>query len=68
MHVRPAWPDPEKAGQIRELRVAANGVNLDTAIIEISSETVDTEARCFVLNEIPKTHTLHTPPDNITPS
>jgi hypothetical protein len=29
---------------------------------------VDTEARRFALDEIPKTHALHTPPDNITPS
>ena len=68
MHVGPAWPGPEKAGQIRELRAAADGVNFDTTIIEIAGETVDTEARRFALHEIPKTHSLHTPPDNITPS
>jgi len=68
MHVGPARPDPEKAGQIRELCVAANGVNLDAAVIEIAGEAVDTEARRFALDEIPKTHALHTPPDNITPS
>ena len=68
MHVGPARPDPEKAGQIRELRVAANGVNLYTAVIEVAGESMDAEARRFALDEIPKTHSLHTSTDNITPS